>query len=321
MIKIRLEYDALIKKKEKEIEEISKKDYELKFTKLKEEYRKNYEKLKQEMKGKMREEKEQKLYKNMYIKLKPIVEAEIYKNEFSKIEEKIKNQIEKRLESEFKEKRENEIEKLRKKYELLNKNKLDEIESKTKEKCKEEYEVMLKNEMEKKEKEIKALYIKKYENHKSKIEKQLEDKYSQKEKELFQQVNEIKTKFFRQKCAENIKLNNFFQLKEKLNIDNISSQPKVIAKSRSLVSLQEGKNSFADDLNNKFDVSNITDVNGTNLSNNPYSIKLLNTILTEEKVPVEEKKNNLFTNNNKLSTIKETNRECIFIPKQSLRFN
>jgi len=321
MIKLRLEYDAILKRKEKEIEEKSKEEVEMKIAKIKEDYRKNYEILKQELKGKMREEKEQKLYKNMYIKLKPVVEAEIYKNEFGKIEEKIKNQIEKRLETEFKEKKQNEIEKLRKKYELMNKNKLEEIETKIKEKCKEEYEVLLKIEIEKKEKEIKAFYIKKYENYKSKIEKQLDERYSLKEKELFHHVNEIKTKFFRQKCAENIKLNNFVQLKEKLNIDNVTSQPKVISKSRSLVTLMEGKSSFADDLNNKFDVSNITDVNGTNLSNNPYSIKLLNTILTEEKVPIEEKKNNLFTNNSKLCTIKETNRECKFNTKQSLRFN
>ena len=263
--KSKIEVEAKIYTMKEEME----KNFELKCKKIEEHFNQIYEKRVIEIKCKIREEKEQKLYQNMYQKFKPIVEAEIYKNEFSKIEEKIKNQIEKRLETEFKEKKIIEIEKLKKKYEITNKNKIDEIESRVKQKCKEEYELLLKLEIDKKERYLKALFMKKYENFKIKLEIKLEEQYLIKEKDLYQKVNDIKAKFFRQKCAENIKVKNFYKLKDQLDIKPLQVVSKQLARSKSSITIIDGRNILKEEINGKSDVLN--NLSEITISNIQYS--------------------------------------------------
>ena len=267
--KIRSEYEDKIKYREKEIEFQAKKEFESAMDVLKLELEKNleeekkkmeeelqtkwmekYEDLLVECKSKLRDDREQKLAMNMYNKIKPVVEKQIYKNEYSKVEEKIRKDLEGKLNQDIQTKKNEEVEKVKKRLEHFTKVKLEEIESTVKSKCKEEVENEMKTDLERKEKEMKINYLRKFENFKNCLEKQLKDEYEVKKKELSKEVSEIKSKVYRQKCAEKLKLNKInkikktLEAKEKVQLENAEILEKVITVNSLMKKTQSSKSNL-----------------------------------------------------------------------------
>lgn len=257
--KLRGEYEQEITKKQKEIESKAKEEFKDAMGKLKTELEKNLEEEKSRMedelqrkwqekyedllvdcKAKLREDKEKKLAANMYHKLRPTVEKEIYKNEYSKVEEKIRRELESKLNKDIETKKNEEVQRVKRKLEYFTKVKMDEMEGNIKSKCKEEVECELKKELERKEKEMKINYLRKFESFKSNLEKQLKDEYESKKKELSKEISEMKSRMYRLKCSEKLKLNKISNIKknieqkQKVHLENAGKLEKVLINSQSI---------------------------------------------------------------------------------------
>jgi hypothetical protein len=251
--KLRTEYNSKVKQKEKEIESKAKTEFEEAMLNYKSQLEHNMENDKEKMendirkkwedkydelitdcKSKLREEKEQKLAQRMYQKLRPGVEKEIYLNEYPNIVEKIKREIEEKITQEIYVKKVEEIEKAKRKLEYFAKVKLEEVEKNIKNKCKEELEMEVKKEVERKEKEFKTTYLRKFENFKNNLEKQLKEEYEAKKLELTKEVSEMKSRVYRQKCAEKLKMNKLntikhnLAVKEKAQFENAEKLEKIL---------------------------------------------------------------------------------------------
>jgi hypothetical protein len=257
--KLRDEYEQQITKKQREIESKAKVEFQDAMSKLKSELEKNleeekirmeeelqrkwqekYEDLLVDCKAKLREDKEKKLAANMYHKLRPTVEKEIYKNEYSKVEEKIRRELETKLNKDIESKKLEEVERVKRKLEYFTKVKMDEMEGNIKNKCKEEVEIEIKKELEKKEKEMKINYLRKFESFKTNLEKQLKDEYESKKKELSKEISEMKSRMYRLKCSEKLKLNKISNIKknleqkERVHFENAEKLEKVLINSQSI---------------------------------------------------------------------------------------
>jgi len=269
IIMIKMEMDKTIENERKKMEEETARRWS-----------EQYDNLVLEIKTKMREEKEKKLHQNMYNKLKPNIEQQIYKNEYPKIEEKIRNEITEKVTAEMKEKKTMELERLKKKFEVDSKSKLEELEYNLKKKHEEELNELVKKEVAKKEKEIHATHLKKFNNFKSKLETQLKQEYETKKEELMAEIKEIKSNIYRQKCAEKLKMNQINKIKksilnrEKTQIENAEKLEKVLTKGDNQ---NFYKSYFSDKENNDRNSSNninnmLIDSEGLNESGNAVNL-------------------------------------------------
>jgi hypothetical protein len=173
--KVRQEYEALMKEKEKDIENKVKKDFEEAINKLKGELQSSlleekkrleielakkwedqYDNLVIECKSKLREDKEKQLAQNMYYKLKPTVEKEIYKKELVNVEQKIRGEVEHQIKNDVIQKKTEEIEKAKRKLEHYTRMTCEEMEKDIKTKFKDNFDQELSKEVEKREKELKV---------------------------------------------------------------------------------------------------------------------------------------------------------------------
>ena len=169
-------------------------------------------------KQKIRNEKENKIKENVTKELRPKLFNEIYKKEYKNIYNKIKNEIEKDLKNEIDSYFNNQISSFKKKQNAFLIEKENEIGNKIREKCETEMEIELNKEYELKEKEHKFKFNQKVESFKKKIELDLKNKYEVKKQELNKEINEIKSKLYRKKSNEKLKINKINQLKNNIKI-------------------------------------------------------------------------------------------------------
>ena len=171
-----------------------------------------------ESKQKIRNEKENKIKENITKELRPKLFNEIYKKEYKNIYNKVKNEIEKELKNEIDLYFNNQISSFKKKQNILLMEKENEIGNKIREKCENEMEIELNRELELKIKEHKFKFNQKIESFKKKIELDLKNKYEVKKQELNKEINEIKSKLYRKKSNEKLKINKINQLKNNIKI-------------------------------------------------------------------------------------------------------
>ena len=96
------------------------------------------------------------------------------------------------------------------------------IYNEIKEKAKNEFEEELNKELIIKEKEIKIKYNQKLENFKKKFRNELNEEYEKKKKEMKNQLNDIKSKIYRSRCSEKIKISKINKMKK--NIGNYNEK-------------------------------------------------------------------------------------------------
>jgi hypothetical protein len=115
-----------------------------------------------------------------------------------------------------------EIKYIRKKENFNYKIKMEQIANEIKEKAKNEFEEELNKELIIKEKEIKIKYNQKLENFKKKFRNELNEEYEKKKKEMKNQLNDIKSKIYRSRCSEKIKISKINKMKK--NIGNYNEK-------------------------------------------------------------------------------------------------
>ena len=180
----------------------------------------NYNALDSEAQQKMRNDKANELRIKTINKLRPKIYEEIYKNEYDNIVMKIHREYENQLREELVQKMTEELNYIKKKENFNQKIKMQQIDNAIKEKVKNEFEEQLNKEIILKEKEIKIRYNQKYENFKKKFEKELSEEYEKKKKEMRNQLNDIKSKIYRSRCSEKIKINKINKMKKNIGVYN-----------------------------------------------------------------------------------------------------
>ena len=171
-----------------------------------------------ESKQKIRNEKENKIKENITKELRPKLFNEIYKKEYKNIYNKIKNEVEKEFKNEIDSNFNKQLSSFKKKQNAFLIEKENEIGNKIREKCENEMEIELNKELELKEKEHKFKFNQKLESFKKKIELDLKNKYEVKKQELNKEINAIKSKLYKKKSNEKVKINKINQLKNNIKI-------------------------------------------------------------------------------------------------------
>ena len=169
-----------------------------------------------ECKQKIRNEKEQKLRQKVIEGLRPKIQNEIYKKEYNNIVAEIKQQIEYELNEEITKKNNEEISTLKKKQSYVQKMREEEIEKEIRLRCQEELEDELNRELLLKQKEMTLKYMQKYEAYKKKLDKELSEDFETKRKEMVKEIDDIKSKIYRSKCSENLKINKINTMKKNI---------------------------------------------------------------------------------------------------------
>ena len=180
----------------------------------------NYNALDSEAQQKMRNNKANELRIKTINKLRPKIYEEIYKNEYDNIVMKIHREYENQLKEELDQKMAEELNYIKKKENFNQKIKMQQIDNAIKEKVKNEFEEEINKEIILKEKEIKIRYNQKYDNFKKKFEKELSEEYEKKKKEMRNQLNDIKSKIYRSRCSEKIKINKINKMKKNIGVYN-----------------------------------------------------------------------------------------------------
>ena len=180
----------------------------------------NYGALYSEAQQKLRNDKANEIKQKAINKLRPKIYDEIYKNEYNDIVRKIHQEFENQLKEEYDKKMADELNYIRKKEAFNQKIKMEEIDNALKEKVKNEFEEELNKDIIIKEKEIRIRYNQKLENFKKKFEKELSEEYEKKKKEMRNQLNDIKSKIYRSKCSEKIKINKINKMKKNIGTYN-----------------------------------------------------------------------------------------------------
>jgi hypothetical protein len=318
---LRNEYENKIKQKEKEIETKAKNEFEEAMSILKSELERNLDNEKQRMedelnkrwqdkyedllvdcKAKLREDKEKKLANKIYNKLKPEVEKEIYKNEYKNVEDKIRKELENKLNQDIQAKKMEELERVKRKLEYFTKVKMDEMQGNLKSKCKEEIQEELKKDLKVREKELKISYLKRFETFKNNLEKQLKDEYESKKKELSKEIGELKSKVYRQKCAEKLKLNKInnmkktLETKQKLQLENAEKLEKAIQISNNTLLVESKVESLKNTKKESKKAKNNNHNNQLNIKVNEYYIDDTEIIDNNKNTKILEQ--NIAVNNN-----------------------
>ena len=185
----------------------------------------NYGDLISDYQKKLREERANELKQKAKNKLRPKIYDEIYKKEYNNIINKIYQELENQLKDELDKKMADELNYIKKKENFNQKIKMEQIDNEVKEKVKNEFEEELNKELIIKEKEIKIKYNQKLENFKKKFRNELNEEYEKKKKEMKNQLNDIKSKIYRSRCSEKIKINKINKMKK--NIGNYNEKNNV----------------------------------------------------------------------------------------------
>ena len=190
----------------------------------------NYHDLISEYQQKLREEKANELKQKAKDKLRPKIHDEIYKKEYNNIVNQIYRELENQLKEELDKKMTDELNYIKKKENFNQKIKFEQIDNEIKEKVKNEFEEELNKELIIKEKEIKIKYNQKLENFKKNFRNELNEEYEKKKKEMKNQLNDIKSKIYRSRCSEKIKITKINKMKK--NIGNYNEKNIIGNKSR-----------------------------------------------------------------------------------------
>ena len=182
----------------------------------------NYHDLISEYQQKLREEKANELKQKAKDKLRPKIHDEIYKKEYNNIVNQIYRELENQLKEELDKKMTDELNYIKKKENFNQKIKFEQIDNEIKEKVKNEFEEELNKELIIKEKEIKIKYNQKLENFKKNFRNELNEEYEKKKKEMKNQLNDIKSKIYRSRCSEKIKITKINKMKK--NIGNYNEK-------------------------------------------------------------------------------------------------
>ena len=185
----------------------------------------NYGDIISEFQQKLREERTHELKEKAKNKLRPKIYEEIYKKEYNNIVSQIYKELENQLKEELDKKMTDEFNYIKKKENFNQKIKMEQIDNDLKEKVKNEFEEELNKELIIKEKEIKIKYNQKLENFKKKFRNELEEEYEKKKKEMKNQLNDIKSKIYRSRCSEKIKITKINKMKK--NIGNYNEKNNV----------------------------------------------------------------------------------------------
>ena len=92
----------------------------------------------------------------------------------------------------------------------------EEIEKEIRLRCQEELEDELNRELLLKQKEMTLKYMQKYEAYKKKLDKELSEDFETKRKEMVKEIDDIKSKIYRSKCSENLKINKINTMKKNI---------------------------------------------------------------------------------------------------------
>ena len=176
----------------------------------------NYGDLISEYQQKLREERANELKQKAKNKLRPKLYNEIFKKEYNNIVNKIYQELENQLKDELDKKMTDELNYIKKKENFNQKIKMEQIDNEVKEKVKNEFEEELNKELSLKEKEIKIKYNQKLENFKKKFRNELNEEYEKKKREMKNQLNDIKSKIYRSRCSEKVKINKINKMKKNI---------------------------------------------------------------------------------------------------------
>ena len=227
---------------------------------------------------------------------------------------KIHQELEIQLKDELNMKLIEEINYIKKKESFNQKLKMEQIDNEIKEKVKNEFEEELNRELILKEKEIKIKYNQKLENFRKKFKNELNEEYEKKKKEMKNQLNDIKSKIYRSRCSEKIKINKINKMKK--NIGNYNEKNNMGIKKIDKILGNESDEEYNDNNNegiNNFLPPSLKNNNDNDNDNEYYMDDNFN-----EKIDNENNNRNNFNNYNNRNE-KYINNESNNIPFDSFK--